>query len=149
MAYTPKTTQTDQPVESFLQTVSDSRRQEAYQLIALMERVSGEPAKMWGPSMIGFGKYHYVSKSKSEADWFKIGFSPRKPAISLYVSCDADEFTEQLAEMGPHTRGRGCIYIKRLADIDMTVLEQIVTIAYAQAKDWDATKQNSPDSSLL
>ena len=94
MTYTPKTKVTDVDVDDFLKTVDEKRRLEAYKIIDMMSRVSGESPKMWGPTMIGFGKYHYVSKSKIEADWFKIGFSPRKAKISFYISMDADEFSE-------------------------------------------------------
>lgn len=140
MAYTPKTTVTNQNVDEFLESVSEKRREEAHAIIKMMQHVSGQPPKMWGPSMIGFGKYHYVSKSKCEADWFKIGFSPRKAKISLYVSCDADEFADELTELGKHTRGKGCIYVKKLQDIDMNVLENIARIAYKNAKDFDASR---------
>ena len=140
MAYTLKTTATNQSVDEFLGTVSEKRREEAYAIIEMMQHVSGQSPKMWGPSMIGFGKYHYVSKSKCEADWFKIGFSPRKAKISLYVSCDADEFADELTELGKHTRGKGCIYVNKLQDIDMNVLEKIARIAYKNAKDFDASR---------
>ena len=140
MAYTPKTKVTDQDVDEFLATVSEKRRNEAHLLIDMMQRVSGEQPKMWGPSMIGFGKYHYISKSKCEADWFKVGFSPRKAKISLYVSCDADEFTDELAELGKHTRGKGCRYANKLEDIDMDTLEKITKYAYDNTQDFDASK---------
>lgn len=142
MAYTPKTKVTEQSVDDFLLTVSEKRRSEAYKLIEMMQRVSGEEPKMWGPSMIGFGKYHYISKSKCEADWFKIGFSPRKAKISLYVSCDADEFANELTELGKHTRGKGCIYANKLDDISMNVLEKISRTAYKNTRDFDASKDN-------
>lgn len=140
MAYTPKTKVTNQSVHEFLETVSEKRRSEAHTLIEMMQRVSGESPKMWGPSMIGFGKYHYVSKSKCEADWFKVGFSPRKAKISLYISCYADELAEDLAELGKHTRGKGCIYANKLEDINMDILEKITKYAYDTTKDFDASK---------
>lgn len=140
MAYTPKTKMTEQHVDEYLLTVSEKRRNEAHQLIELMQRVSGEPPRMRGPSMIGFGVHHYISRSKSEGDWFKIGFSPRAAKISLYVSCDADEFADELAELGKHTRGKGCVYVNKLEDIDMDVLEKITRTAYKNAKDFDASK---------
>ena len=140
MAYIPKTEVTDRSVDEYLLGVSDQRRAEAYQLIDMMQRVSSETPKMWGSSMIGFGKYHYVSRSKCEADWFKVGFSPRKAKISLYVSCDADEFANELAELGKHTRGRGCVYANKLEDIDIKVLEKIVRTAYDNTEDYDASK---------
>lgn len=139
MAYTPKTKATDQSVDDFLLTVSEKRRDEAYKLIEMMQRVSGEEPRMWGLSMIGFGKYHYISKSKCEADWFNIGFSPRKAKISLYVSCDADEFADELAVLGKHSRGKGCIYVNKLEDIDMDVIEKISRTAYENTHDFDAS----------
>lgn len=138
MAYIPKTTVTDQDVDDFLGSVSEKRQAEAHTLIAMMQRVTAEEPRMWGPSMIGFGKYHYISKSKCEADWFKVGFSPRKAKISLYLTCDADEFEDELAELGKHTRGKGCIYANKLEDIDMNILEKLTAIAYKNAKDFDA-----------
>lgn len=141
MAYTPKTTVTNQSVDEFLATVSEKRHHESQVLIEMMQRVSGEGPKMWGPSMIGFGKYHYISKSKIEADWFKIGFSPRKAKISFYISYDADEFADDLPELGKHTRGKGCIYANKLEDINMDVLERMTSRAYENTKDFDASKQ--------
>lgn len=140
MTYTPKTKVTDVDVDDFLKTVDEKRRLEAYKIIDMMSHVSGESPKMWGPTMIGFGKYHYVSKSKIEADWFKIGFSPRKAKISFYISMNADEFTEDLANLGKHTRGKGCIYANKLEDIDMKVLEKMTRYAYQNTKDFDASK---------
>jgi len=139
MAYVPKTQVTDESVEGFLETVSERRQAEAHVLIDMMRRVSGEEPKMWGPSMIGFGSFHYVSKSKSEADWFKIGFSPRAAKISLYISMDADEFADQLGELGKHTRGKGCIYANKLEDINLDVLEKLTDYAYRNTKDFDAS----------
>jgi hypothetical protein len=138
-----KTKPTSVTIDEFLARVSEKRASEAYQLIEMMSRVSGEPPRMWGPSMIGFGKYHYISKSKCEADWFKIGFSPRKAKISLYLSCDADEFADELAELGKHSRGKGCIYANKLDDIDMKVLEKIATTAYKNTVDFDASKKST------
>jgi len=140
MAYIPKTKKTNQRVDEFLALTGPKRRDEAYRLIEVMGRVSGELPSMWGPSMIGFGTYHYVSKSKVEADWFKIGFSPRATKISLYISCDADEFDEQLQRLGKHTRGKGCIYVNKLEDIDILVLEEIARYAYEHTSDFDASK---------
>lgn len=140
MAYTPKTKVTDANVDDFLQTVSERRRDEAYQLINMMRRVSREQPRMWEPSMIGFGTYHYISKSKIEADWFKIGFSPRKAKISLYLSYDADEFAEELARLGKYSHGKGCIYVNKLEDVDLQVLESMTDIAYKNAKDFDVSK---------
>lgn len=140
MAYKPKTVMTDQNVEDYLQSVSEKRREEAYQLIDMMQRVTGQPPRMWGPSMIGFGSFHYISKSKCEADWFKVGFSPRKAKLSLYINCDTQDFDDMIKGLGKHTRGKGCVYANKLADIDMDVLEQLTAYAYEHTHDYDASK---------
>lgn len=141
MTYTPKTKVTEVNVDDFLETVSEKRRNEAYKIISMMRSVSGEKPVMWGPTMIGFGSFHYISKSGSEADWFKIGFSPRKAKISFYISMDADEFTQDLEKFGKHTRGKGCIYVNKLEDIDFAVLEKMTRYAYVHTKDFDARKE--------
>lgn len=135
MAYQPKTKKNDASVDKFLQSVDETKRGDSYALIAMMRDVSSEEPKMWGASIIGFGSYHYISKSKSEGDWMKIGFSPRKAAISLYLSCDINDFADELAELGTYTHGKGCLYIKRLSDVNRNVLQAIVQKAYTQAKD--------------
>lgn len=102
-----------------------------------MSEVSGYPPKMWGASMIGFGCYHYKStRSTREGDWFLIGFSPRKNAISLYVFTGIPEHEYLLKDLGKFTMGKACIYVKKLSDINLEVLKQIMTatIAYLQEK---------------
>ncbi len=133
--YEPKTKATDASVETFIKSADPKKREDSYTLLAMMREITGEEPKMWGPSMIGFGKYHYISKG-CEADWFKVGFSPRRAKISLYLSCNADEFADELANLGKHTRGKGCVYVNRLSDIDMTVLQGMVARAYQNAKDF-------------
>ena len=135
MTYTPKTQATDQPIEEFLCTVEPKRQEEAKVLLEMMQRVSGEKPRMWGPSMIGFGTYHYKSKSNCEGDWFKIGFSPRKAKLSLYLSCDANKLGAEFAKLGKHSRGAGCIYVNKLDDIDLHVLEKIAETTYANTTD--------------
>jgi hypothetical protein len=122
-------------VEQFAQT--DQKRQDSLDLIALMEKVSGCPAKMWGASMIGFGSYHYKSeKSRQEGDWFLVGFSPRKVAISLYVYTGEPEHAPLLEGLGKFKAAKACLYIQKLADIDTAVLTKIMkaTIAFLQKK---------------
>lgn len=135
-----KTKPTGMSVDALLATVSKQRRAESRVLIEQMQRISQQTAVMWGPSIIGFGSYHYRYASGHEGDAAKIGFSPRKAAISLYVTCDADaEFADELAQLGSGvTHGKGCIYIKKLDTVDMAVLEDIVAKAYRSVGDFDA-----------
>lgn len=126
-------------VDSFLATVDENKRSDAETLIALMQEISGEEPVMWGPSIIGFGSYHYRYASGREGDAARIGFSPRKAQHSLYLTCNAEEFAADLAQLGPHKTGKGCIYIKRLSDIDLTVLRGMITYAWENSGDYDAT----------
>lgn len=130
-----KTQENTNSVNDFLAGVNSERQQESKILIDMMRDISGNPPVMWGSSIIGFGKYHYKYKSGREGDWMKIGFSPRKAAISLYLSCDADQFTDELSRLGKHSRGVGCIYIKHLDDVNLEALSTMVKKAYSQTND--------------
>jgi Domain of unknown function (DU1801) len=103
------------------------RRADAQVLVELMARVSGAPATLWGSSIIGFGSYHYRYDSGREGDMCVVGFSPRKAETVVYIVAGFAEYQELLARLGKHRTGQSCLYIKRLAEIDMTVLEEIVT----------------------
>ena len=123
---------TEVSVASFIEAVDNPvRREDAEAVRALMERVSGEPARMWGPSIIGFGSYHYRYESGHEGDACRLGFSPRKAELVLYVLTGEAEQEAQLARLGKHKTGKSCLYIKRLADVDMKVLEEITRSALA------------------
>ena len=126
-----KTKATARGVADFLTSVDNPvRRADAEQMIALMERVTGEPATMWGPSIIGFGQYHYRYESGHEGDMCRIGFSPRKPNLVLYVAA-YDGRDAHLARLGKHKTGKGCLYVKKLGDVDMAVLEELVRDGWA------------------
>ncbi len=113
-------------VEAFLDTVTpDARREDARALCALMARLSGEPATMWGPTIIGFGAYHYRYESGREGDMPRVAFSPRRPALVLYIS-DFPQRDALVARIGRHTAGKGCLYAKGLADLDLAVLEALI-----------------------
>lgn len=124
--YELKTKGTPVSVEAFIEAVADERqRADAHQLVAMMQRLSGHPPKMWGPSIIGFGQYHYTYASGHEGDMVRIGFSPRKGNTVLYL---ADGFTghaELMEKLGKHKNGKSCLYIKRLSDVDADVLEEL------------------------
>jgi len=122
-----KTKPTKLSVASFIDAVSDpSRRSDAKALVKLMQTAAGEKPKMWGPSIIGFGSYHYKYDSGREGDMPLIGFSPRKTAIVLYISTSFNGADALLAKLGKFTSSKGCLYIKRLPDVDLRVLETLV-----------------------
>jgi hypothetical protein len=134
-----KTQKNDASVIDFINTFVDSeqKRKDAFELLKLMQDFTGFEPKMWGPSIIGFGSYHYKSeRSRQEGDWPLVGFSPRKAAISLYVYSGTPEQEELLKELGKFKKGAGCIYVKKLSDIDLDVLKKIMkaTIAFLKAK---------------
>ena len=125
-------------VEDFLAELDDARREQSEKLIAMMQKLTNEPPVMWGSSIIGFGSYHYKSKSGREGDWMKVGFSPRKGQYSLYLGLDADDFADELAKLGKHDRGKGCIYIKSLESINLNVLEKMIKKGYNIASSYAA-----------
>lgn len=129
-----KTKPTNVNVDDFIKTAAERRQPEARQLLALMSEVTGERPAMWGPTMIGFGTYRYKSpKTGREGDWLRVGFSPRKPALVLYglIFYDENEPNNKLLEkLGPHKRGKGCLYVTKLSDVDMSVLRQMIHNAY-------------------
>src|SRR6476620_2621804 len=119
-----KTKPTKVSVASFINQLADqTKRSDAKALVQLMQEVTGEPPKMWGPSIIGFGTYHYKYDSGREGDMPLTGFSPRKPAIVIYILTGARGSETLFAKLGRHTIGKSCLYIKKLADVDQAVLK--------------------------
>ncbi|KWV93260.1 DUF1801 domain-containing protein [Erythrobacter sp. YT30] len=140
-----KTKPTDVAVEEFIAGVEPAAKQDdARVLLEMFGRVTDEPPVMWGPSMIGFGQYHYKYDSGREGDHMRTGFSPRKAKHSLYLMgryCDevTGKKTDALLEkMGKHTTGASCVYVNKLADIDLEVLEEIIAVC------WDAMNRKYP-----
>ena len=126
-----KTVETGADVDAFIERVADPKqREDARTLVALLTRLSGHTPKMWGPTMIGFGTYHYRYDSGREGDAMRIGFSPRKAETVVYVLGYPGQ-EAQLAQLGKHRVGKSCLYIKRLSDVDMGVLEQICAASLA------------------
>ncbi len=111
-----------------------SRKREGEALLALMSEVTGAPPVMWGPTMVGFGTYSYRYPSGRTGDFFRVGFSPRKAALSLYGLQDDALTQAMLADLGPHTAGAGCVYVKKLDALDHGVLRALVRLSYATAK---------------
>lgn len=140
-----KTKPTGAAVEEFIATVDHpGKREDAHVLDALFRAVTGEAPAMWGPSIIGYGSYHYKYDSGREGDWCRTGFSPRKAKHSLYLMGGyCDDATERqnealLAQLGKHSRGKSCLYINKLADVDMSVLEELVQV------NWEAMNRLYP-----
>lgn len=134
-----KTKQTDANVHDFIRTFAgtEQKQNDSFELLRLMQEWTGFAPKMWGPSIIGFGSYHYKSdRSRQEGDWPLVGFSPRKAAISLYVYSGCSGQEELLHDLGKFKMGKACIYIKKLSDINQDVLEKLVhsTMNYLQTK---------------
>jgi len=127
-----KTQENDGDVMAFLKTVENPVRQaDAWAMLEMMERITGCPAKMWGASIIGFGSYHYKYESGREGDSPRIGFSPRKAKTVIYIMPGYTDFSEILARVGKHKKGKSCLYINKLADIDIGVLEELVMAGLA------------------
>ena len=127
-----KTKATNVSVSAYIEGLTDAmRRSEARELVEVMQRASGEKPKLWGPSIVGFGSYHYKYDSGREGDMPLISFSPRKAAMVLYSMLAHAEAKAVLAKLGRHTTGKGCLYIKKLADVDKTVLETLIKNAVA------------------
>ena len=129
-----KTRPTGADVTAFLQSVPDERRRaESIAMRELMERVTGAPAEMWGPSIVGFGRQEYTNTSGT-SDMLVMGFAPRKAALTLYGVYDDDAPAEPLFEqLGPHSTGKGCLYLKRLDAVDSAVLERLIRSAWERA----------------
>lgn len=124
---TLKTKVTEQTVDAFLNKIDDETvRADSHALVKLMKKVTGSPGKMWGSSIVGFGQYHYKYDSGHEGDMCQTGFSPRKQNFSLYLMAGAPGQAELLKKLGKHKAGKGCVYVKKLADIDLGVLESMI-----------------------
>ena len=122
-----KTKQTGTDPKDFLKSIeNESMRKDSEMLLEIMGEITNEKPKMWGSSIIGFGKYHYKYESGREGDFFLVGFSPRKQAISLYINGDFDGYDALMADLGKYKKGASCIYIKKLDDVDVPTLKKLV-----------------------
>ena len=123
-----KTKPTKASVANFIDAVADpKKREDARAAAALMAEITGAPAQMWGTSIVGFGRYRYRYASGRKGEFFETGFSPRKQALTLYIMPGFSKYGELLEKLGRHRSGKSCLYIKRLADIDLEVLRALVT----------------------
>lgn len=133
---TLKTLPNDASVTDFINSVpDDTKRADSFTLLDMYKRVTGKPPQMWGTSMIGFGMYHYKSeRSSQEGDWPLAAFSPRKQNLTLYFMPGFANYTSQLDKLGKHKTSVGCLYINKLSDVDLTVLENLIATGYKDAQ---------------
>ena len=131
-----KTKPTSQDPREFLNAVEPpEKRRDSLALLEAMESITGEQPVMWGPSIVGFGSYHYKSeRSRQEGDWPLVAFSPRKQNLTLYIMAGNQENHDLLARLGKHTSSVGCLYIKRLADVDQAVLAALIEASFSHMK---------------
>lgn len=123
-----KTKPTTKSVPEFLGKIEDPKRKaDSLTIAALMEKLSGSKPKMWGDSIVGFGNYHYTYASGREGDWFQVGFSPRKQNLTIYVMGYLEHYAGLLEGLGKYKHGKGCLYINKLEDIDMRILEDLIS----------------------
>jgi hypothetical protein len=115
-------------VDKFLKGIKDEqKREDSYKILDIMQKVTKAEPKMWGASIIGFGSYHYKYASGREGDWFVTGFSPRKQNLTLYIMSGFDEYNNLLKKLGKYTTAKSCLYIKKLNDVDIKTLKELVT----------------------
>ena len=132
-----KTKPTNVRVSDFLNGVENpTRRADAKKVASIMRRITGKRAAMWGPSMVGYGKYHYHYQSGRKGEWMLTGFSPRKQALTIYIMPGFSRFRDLMAKLGKYKTGKSCLYIRRLADVDETVLERLIgeSVSYMRAQ---------------
>jgi Domain of unknown function (DU1801) len=131
-----KTQRNDSSVAAFIDAVEDeTKRQDCRKLLEIFKQCTGEEPAMWGTSIVGYGSYHYKSeRSSQEGDWMMTGFSPRKQTLTIYIMPGFDKYQELLAKLGKHTSSVSCLYIKKLADVDLKILEKIIKNGYLEMK---------------
>ena len=122
-----KTKLNDASVTDFLNGVADEqKRKDSFEIVKIMQQVTKEEPKMWGSSIVGFGSYHYKGASGREGDWMLIGFSPRKQNITLYIMPGFERYQGLTKKLGKHSTGKSCLYIKRLSDVDVNLLKELM-----------------------
>ena len=130
-----KTTPNDQDVEQFLNSIADERkRKDSFTILELMKQVTGMEPRMWGSSIVGFGSYHYTYESGREGDMILAGFSPRKQNLTLYNMSGFERYDDLLKKLGTYTTGKGCLYIKRLDDVDLPTLKSLIEESFKHVR---------------
>jgi hypothetical protein len=129
-----KTRETTRSVAQFLRGVDRSRRADCETVLDLMKRATRAEPRLWGTSIVGFGSYHYKYASGREGDWFLAGFSPRKQDLTLYLPAGFDGFPDLLERLGSYRTGKSCLYLRRLSDVDVDVLAQLIRRSVAASR---------------
>ena len=136
-----KTKPTDASVKDFLNQITDKqRRDDCFAIAKLMEEATGAKAKMWGPSIVGFGTFHYKYESGREGDWLLTGFSPRKNELTLYLMMGFEKHRELMLQLGKYKTGKSCLYIKRLDDIHVPTLKKLLKASLKQLREYQKSK---------
>jgi Domain of unknown function (DU1801) len=139
-----KTKPTQASVKEFLNQIPDEeRRKDCLAVAKIMQEITGSKPKMWGPSIVGFGSYHYKYDSGREGDWMITGFSPRKKDLTLYIMMGFEKQPELMKQLGKHSTGKSCLYIKRLSDIHVPTLKKLIKTSVKQLQDHIAFKKKS------
>ncbi|MFC1529936.1 DUF1801 domain-containing protein [Gemmatimonadota bacterium] len=130
-----KTKKNDVSVEGFLNSVDhEKRRTDSMVVLELMIKITGEEPAMWGDSIVGFGSYHYTYASGREGDWMITGFSPRKQSLTLYIMPGFEKYADLMGKLGKYKTGQSCLYINKLEDVDLKVLEELIARSYKDMK---------------
>lgn len=139
-----KTQATKQDPEDFLSTIEpEQKRADSFTLLEMFKQITGHDAVMWGSSIVGFGKYHYKSvRSTQEGDWPLVGFSPRKQNLTLYVLDSSNDIQELLKKLGKHKTSVACLYIKKLSDVNQTVLGELIKKSFHNSKEKYGNNKN-------
>lgn len=134
-----KTKKNDASVEDFVHAIPDEQmRKDCFEITKMMKRATKAEPKMWGSSIVGFGEYHYKGASGREGDWMLVGFSPRKQNLTLYIIAGFEHYPEQMKKLGKYTTGKSCLYIKKLADVDKKILQEIIVDSVKMMKKLNA-----------
>ena len=140
----PKTRPTNQSVKEFLNEVPEpERRADCFEVAKVMEEISGEKPKMWGPSIVGFGSYHYKYASGHEGEWPMMGFSPRKKDLTLYIMMGFERHADLMEKLGKHSGRKSCLYIKRLSDIHIPTLKKLIKVSVKELKAYTKSRSQS------
>lgn len=130
-----KTKKTNASVTAFLNKVKNKQRKEdCFTVLEMMKEITGDEPKMWGPSIVGFGTYHFVYESGREGDWMITGFSPRAQSLTLYIMSGFYKYDELMGKLGKHKTGKSCLYISKLEDVDQSILKKLIKASVAHMK---------------